>query len=75
MSAAIPQTAGQGFKTYCLGVGCMSKCKTCLHDQNWQTLNQMPDAMRKTMQAEMERMDDSFCQITSGRLYAPKAAA
>ena len=53
----------------------MSKCKTCLHEQNWQTLNQMPDAMRKTMQASMKRMDESYCQITSGKLYMPKSAA
>ena len=62
-------TTHAAFETYCLGVGCMSKCKTCLHEQNWQTLNQMPDTMRKTMQAGMKRQDESFCQVTSGKLY------
>lgn len=57
------------FKTYCLGVGCMSKCKTCQHDRNWQALNEMPDALRKPMQAQMGRIDESYCQISSGQLY------
>lgn len=33
-------------------------------------LNEMPDALRKPMQAEMNRIDESYCQISSGQLYA-----
>ena len=61
------------FQTYCLGVGCMSLCNTCQHDQNWKTLNAMPDELRKPMQTNMNRIDESWCQISSGQLYTPKA--
>lgn len=61
--------AATAFKTYCLGVGCMDKCKSCQHGRNWQMLNEMPDALRKPMQAQMGRIDESYCQISSGQLY------
>jgi hypothetical protein len=62
------------FTTYCLGTGAMpDKCKACQHDQNWLTLNEMPDALRKPMQAKMQRIDETRCQITSGTLFKPKA--
>lgn len=60
-----------GFTTFCLGTGCMDRCRTCQHEKNWQVLNEMPDALRKPMQGRMERVDNSRCQITSGTLYAP----
>ena len=56
------------FSAYCLGTG-MEKCRTCQHDQDWKTLNQMPDALRKVTQAGMKRIDESYCQISSGMLY------
>lgn len=58
------------FKTYCLGVGCMTCCSTCQHERNWQMLNELPDALRKPMQKNMRRIDESYCQISSGKLYA-----
>lgn len=61
------------FTVYCLGTGCMTKCQTCQHKKNWHTLNEMPDALRKPMQAGMTRIDESRCQITSGTLYQPTA--
>ncbi|UST52946.1 hypothetical protein NF681_11385 [Comamonadaceae bacterium OTU4NAUVB1] len=60
------------FTTFCLGTG-MEKCRTCQHDKNWQTLNEFEDALRKPMQSRMHRVNNSHCQITSGRLYAPMA--
>lgn len=69
-STAAGATAA-GFTAFCLGTGCMEKCRTCQHDKNWQTLNEMPDALRKPMQANMQRIDNSRCQITSGTLYMP----
>jgi hypothetical protein len=46
-----------GITHYCLGNGEM-KCDGCKQEKNWQTLNQMPDALRKTMQAQAQRIDD-----------------
>lgn len=59
------------FSTYCLGTGALSQCKTCQHEKNWLTLNEMPDALRKPLQATMLRVNESRCQITSGTLYQP----
>jgi hypothetical protein len=55
--------------TFCLGVGCMVKCDTCRHEKNWQALNEMPDSWRKNKQAQMRRVDETACQITSGCHY------
>lgn len=60
--------------TFCLGTGCMEKCRTCQHDANWHTLNQLPDALRLAIQREAKRINESACQITSGRFYLAKAA-
>ena len=57
--------------TYCLG-SCMTKCNTCRNDTAWQELNQLPDALRKSIQGRMVRINESLCQITSGRFYTPK---
>lgn len=59
------------FTTYCLGVGCMTKCDTCQHEKNWQMLNQMDNALRLAMQAKMKSINTTICQITSGRFYKP----
>lgn len=61
-------------KTYCLGTGCMEKCRSCQHDANWQTLNQLPDALRLSIQRQALRVNESSCQITSGRFYLAKVA-
>ena len=61
-------------KTYCLGYT-HEKCRTCLHEMNWQTLNQMPDALRKPMQSQAKRVDDDLCRLTGMGAYkaAPEA--
>lgn len=59
------------FTTYCLGTGCMTKCETCQHEKNWQTLNEFRDELRLPMQANMTSIDTTACQITSGRFYQP----
>lgn len=60
------------FTTYCLGVGCMTKCDTCQHAKNWRILNQMPNALRLARQRQMKRMSENQCQLTSGHLYEPE---
>lgn len=50
-------------ETYCLGYT-HPKCDTCLHEANWQTLNQMPDALRLPMQRRMRSIDSDFCRLT-----------
>lgn len=49
--------------TYCLGYT-HDKCDSCQHEKNWQTLNQMPDALRKPIQAEAVRVDADKCRLT-----------
>lgn len=49
--------------TYCLGYT-HTKCDTCLHEANWQMLNQMPEALRLPMQGRMRRIDSDFCRLT-----------
>jgi hypothetical protein len=51
-------------KSFCLGYT-HEKCGTCQHEKNWQTLNQMPDALRKPLQAAMTRIDSDKCRMTS----------
>lgn len=61
------------FDTYCLGVGCMTKCDTCQHEKNWQILNEFRDEIRLPMQDRMTSISTTACQITSGRFYQPIA--
>lgn len=61
--------AARAFKAYCLGVGCMTKCETCQFEKNWQTLNEMPDALRLAMQSGMKRVDQTGCQLLSGKFW------
>lgn len=59
-------------KTYCLGYT-HEKCDTCLHEKNWQTLNQMPDVLRKSIQIQMRRVDVECCRLTKmGEWRTPK---
>jgi hypothetical protein len=53
------------FEMYCLGNGAL-KCDGCLKEKNWQTLNKLPDNLRKQIQAKLTRIDDSVC-ILKGR--------
>jgi hypothetical protein len=57
---------------YCLGNGAL-KCDGCQQEKNWQTLNQMPDALRRSMQADMQRISDDEC-ILRGRPWYVAAA-
>lgn len=61
--------AAKTFKAYCLGVGCMTKCESCQFDKNWRTLNELPNELRLSMQSEMARINETACQITSGKFY------
>ena len=56
------------FSHYCLGNGAL-KCDGCGQEKNWQTLNEMPDTLRKAMQADMQRIDDTDCILTGRPWY------
>ena len=56
-----------GITHYCLGNGDL-KCAGCGQEKNWQMLNQMPDVLRKALQARAQRIDDMAC-ILSGRAW------
>ena len=55
-------------KYYCLGYT-HEKCKTCQREKNWNTLNQMPDALRKSVQSTMERISDDDCRLSNMGAY------
>jgi hypothetical protein len=49
---------------YCLGYTHV-KCETCQNEKNWQILNQLPDSLRKVMQATAIRIDSTKCRLTN----------
>ena len=55
---------------YCLGNGA-SKCDSCKHWKNWQTLNQMPDSLRKAIQSQAMRVNDDGCLLSGRAWYVP----
>ena len=55
-------------KMYCLGYT-HERCTTCQHWKNWKTLNQMPDALRKPIQSQAQRVDDDRCRLTGVGAY------
>ena len=57
----------KGISTFCLGNGAL-KCDGCLQERNWQTLNQLPDALRLAIQKTAVRIDDTDC-ILAGRPF------
>ena len=57
----------QGISAFCLGNGAL-KCDGCLQERNWQTLNQLPDALRLAIQKTAIRIDDTDC-ILAGRPF------
>lgn len=61
-------------ESYCLGYT-HSKCGACQHEENWQTLNQMPDALRLPLQQSMERINEDKCRLTGMGEHAPVAIA
>lgn len=56
-----------GITAYCLGNGAL-RCDGCGQEKNWQTLNQLPDALRLAMQKTAKRINDTDC-ILSGRPF------
>jgi phosphoglycerate dehydrogenase-like enzyme len=48
---------------YCLGYE-HDRCGTCQNEKNWQTLNQMPDALRLSIQRSGERVNIDKCRLT-----------
>ncbi|HJV75456.1 MAG TPA: hypothetical protein VJ654_14615 [Noviherbaspirillum sp.] len=60
-------------KSYCLGYT-HRKCDTCQHGQNWQTLNQMPDTLRLSMQKDMVSINTDKCRLTGMGEYIPNLA-
>lgn len=59
-------------KTYCLGYS-HKKCDTCQHEENWQSLNQMPNALRLKLQAGMVSISADKCRLTNMGEYRPVA--
>ncbi|WP_300434726.1 hypothetical protein [Zoogloea sp.] len=55
----------RGITHFCLGNGAL-KCDGCDKEKNWQTLNQLPDALRLSIQKSAARIDDTEC-ILAGR--------
>jgi hypothetical protein len=56
--------------TYCLGYT-HDKCDTCQHEKNWQTLNQMPTALRLALQGSADRIDSDKCRLTKMGEHVP----
>ena len=59
------------FDLYCLGVGCMKQCNTCLNLHNWHRVNEFDNETRLALQARMKIVNQEKCQITSGSEYRP----
>lgn len=68
---AFPSLAEPKDQAYCLGAGTMNKCKTCKHEDTWNKLNQLPDALRLSLQKRMTRIDDDACRLTKAGYYEP----
>lgn len=56
--------------SYCLGYT-HPKCDNCLREKNWQTLNQMPDALRLPLQKGMWSINIDRCRMTGMGDYEP----
>lgn len=54
--------------SYCLGYTHI-KCDSCHHEKSWQTLNQLPDALRVNLQKTMFRINDEKCRLTKMSEY------
>lgn len=59
--------------TFCLGYS-HKKCDTCQHEQNWQTLNHMPNALRLSMQSGMTSINIDKCRLTNMGEYSPASS-
>ncbi len=58
-----------GITHYCLGNGAL-KCDGCKQEKNWRTLNQMPDALRKPLQEQAQRVDDTECILSGHKWFS-----
>jgi hypothetical protein len=61
-------------KSFCLGYT-HTKCDTCQHEKNWQALNQMPDALRLSLQRAATSINIDKCRLTKMGEYAPAGGA
>ena len=68
---AFPSLAEPATHAYCLGTGTMERCKTCKHEDTWNKLNQLPDALRLPLQKRMTRISDDACRLTKASYYMP----
>lgn len=59
-------------ETFCLGYT-HQKCDTCQSEKNWQTLNQMPDTLRLSIQKNMTSINIDKCRLTGMGGYTPAA--
>ena len=57
---------------YCLGAGRMKRCATCQHEKTWNAYNQMPDVLRRSLQAAAKRINNDECEATDGCHYRPE---
>lgn len=48
---------------YCLGTA-MQPCDACQHRKSWETLNQLPDTLRRQMQEGATSVSTDRCMIT-----------
>jgi len=53
---------------FCLGTGEV-KCDGCQKEKNWQMLNQMDDALRKSIQQQAIRVNEEECIIRGRPFY------
>jgi hypothetical protein len=56
--------------SYCLGYT-HDKCDKCQNQANWQSLNQLPDALRRSMQKTMLCVPIDKCRLTKMSFYQP----
>lgn len=56
---------------YCLGYT-HQKCDQCKNLEYWHTLNQMPDNLRKSIQAQSTRVNSDQCRMTKMSLFVQK---
>lgn len=50
----------------------MLKCNNCLHLYNWESINDYGNGWFEKRRDEAIRIDDSYCQLTSGKLFQSK---
>lgn len=56
---------------YCLGYT-HDKCDQCKNHAYWNALNQMPDNLRKSLQAKSTRVSSDNCRLTKMSFFIQK---